>query len=112
MLKIFCLHLKDALTAIISHEATPPPDGSPTKNENPRVQIMKHYTRLLLAFHFCRSDICRGDKEPPKDLINDSNRPSDRDRSNFVSLLRSLLEKRKTSMYSSPVPKMRRTHPR
>jgi SNF2 family DNA or RNA helicase len=104
MHKKFCLHLKDALTSIISHEATPPPDGSPVKNENPRVQIMKHCARLLLAFHFCRSDICRGgDKELPADVLSHASKPGDNDIKMFVHLLTSQLVIKDNALFSSPI---------
>jgi hypothetical protein len=51
-----------------------------------RVQIIKHCARLLLAFHFCRSDICRGDKELPKDLLNHTSKPGDNEIKMFVPL--------------------------
>ena len=104
MHKKFCLHLKDALTSIISHEATPPPDGSPVKNENPRAQIMKHCARLLLAFHFCRSDICRGgDKELPADVLSHASKPGDNDIKMFVHLLTSQLVIKDNALFSSPI---------
>jgi SNF2 family DNA or RNA helicase len=104
MHKKFIVHLSAALDSIISREATPPADGTSQKNDNPRMQTMKHCARLLLAFHFCRSDVCRGDEELPKDLLSNENMPGQGDMKNFVPRLRENLEKRETSMYSSPVP--------
>jgi SNF2 family DNA or RNA helicase len=104
MLRKFHNQLGSALDSLTSREATPPADGTPQMNDNPKVQIMKHCARLFLAFHFCRSDICCGDRELPNDLVNDNNKPGDGDMKNFVSRLRALLEKREMPMYSSPVP--------
>jgi SNF2 family DNA or RNA helicase len=102
MLKKFVDHLTDALSSIILREATPLPDGTPVRNNQPRVLIMKHCARLLLAFHFCRADICRRDDELPKDLDNNQ-MPGAGDIRNFVPHLRGILEKRGTPLFSSPI---------
>ena len=104
MLRKFRITLASALDSIISREATPPPDGSPLKNDNPKMQIMKHCARLLLAFHFCRSDVCRADEELPKDLLNNTNMPGDHDIKVFVPLLTSHLGVKDRALFSSPVP--------
>ena len=102
MHKKFKVRLEAALSSITLREATPPLAGSPPRSDNPRVQIMKHCARLLLAFHFCRSDICQGDEELPSDILNNRNMPGESDISNFLPRLRGHLEKRETPLYSSP----------
>lgn len=104
MLKKFRIHLGAALDSLTSREATPPPDGSLQQEEKPRLQIMKDCARLLLAFHFCRSDVGRGGNELPADLVNNPNKPKDNDIRMFVPLLISHLGMKDKSMFSSPVP--------
>jgi SNF2 family DNA or RNA helicase len=103
MHKNFVKSLAVALSSIVSRQETPPPDGTPARNNLPRMQTMRHCARLLLAFHFCRSDICRGHDELPKDLDN-SEMPQDADMKAFVARLRGDLEKRQMPLFSSPVP--------
>lgn len=105
MLKRFRMTLGAVLDSMLDpRKATPPLDGSPVKNDNPRMKIMKHCARLLLAHYFCRSDVCRGDEELPEDLLNHPNRPQDHDIKVFVPLLTSHLGMKDKPMFSSPVP--------
>jgi hypothetical protein len=67
-------------------------------------QIMKHYARLLLAFHLCRPDICRGDEELLADLLHHLDKPRDHDIRVFVPLLTSQLAIKDKTLFSSPVP--------
>jgi transcriptional regulator ATRX len=104
MHKKFIIHLANALSSIIAPETTLPPDGPPVvKSDNPKVDIMEHCARLLLAVHFMRPEIGRGDDELPKDLDH-KDMPKDQDLRMFVPLLRGNLEKREQPMFSSPIP--------